>query len=301
MGHFSTCGHKGASLFIVRPEGKGVAAGPCTCFGGSTKGAAQLEVRLTIEDLEDALARGRIEARYQPIVNMADRRPTGFEVLARLDHPVHGLVEADIFVPAMEAAGLGRRLSEAVVSRAVQDWQAFDLGALGMTIAVNLPLDVLMMPDTPDWLEAALHGSTLGARQLVIELTESQELGCMPSLASAVERYRALGYRLAIDDVGPEIRDHRPLLDLPFSMMKLDRGLVLGVGDAAAREEFLDFALTAAHEAGLLVVAEGIEDASSWGRMAAAGIDQAQGFHIGYPMRASEIADWHADWIARGR
>lgn len=265
------------------------------------EGATPLEASLAVEDLEDALRQGLIQARYQPIVRMADRHPTGFEVLARLQHPMHGLVEADAFVPAMEAAGLGRALFEAVVTCAVREWQAFGLGALGMTLAINLPLDVLLMPDTPDWLDAALTGTTLAAGQVVIELTESQELDSVPVLAAAIAGYRARGYRLAIDDVGPAIRDHRPLLELPFSWLKLDRSLVIGDGGDEAGAQFLTFALEAARGAGLTVIAEGIEDAAAWARMAAAGIDQAQGYHISQPIPASDVAAWHAGWTSADR
>lgn len=266
---------------------------------GAMDGATPLTAGLPVADLVDALEQGRIRTRYQPIVRMADRHPTGLEVLARLEHPRRGLVEADAFVPAMEAAGLGRRLSEAVAASALRDWQAFNFAPLGMTIAINLPLNVMMMADMPDWLEAARHGSTLSAGQVVIELTESQQLECVPILAAAIARYTGLGYRLAIDDVGPGIRDHRPLLALPFSLLKLDRLMVKAASDDAANADFLAFALQAARDADLTVIAEGVEDAATWARMAAAGIDQAQGYYIGQPLRAEDVATWHAGWTSK--
>ncbi len=260
------------------------------------EGAKALETRLQLADLMEALQERRIRTRYQPIVRMHDRHPTGVEVLARLEHPVHGLVEADRFVPPMEAAGLGRLLSEAVVATAFEEWQRFDLARLGLTLAINMPLDVLLMPETLDWLKAERIRCGLDAEQIVIELTESQQLDSLPELANMIARYRANGYRLAIDDVGPSIRDHRPLLDMSFSLLKLDRSLVQGEDPDGGHAEFLAFSLEAAREVGLVVIAEGVEDEATWARMSAAGIDQAQGYFIGQPMQAGELAAWHATW-----
>jgi EAL domain-containing protein (putative c-di-GMP-specific phosphodiesterase class I) len=115
-------------------------------------------------------------------------------------------------------------------------------------------------------------------------------------LAAATERLRMIGYGLAIDDVGPAIRDHSALLDLPFTMLKLDKQVVQEAPISKASAEFLAKAVDAAKRARLTTVAEGVEDAATWTYMRAAGVDLAQGFLVSYPIAAADVATWHSAW-----
>ena len=252
---------------------------------------------LPLADLHEALADGQISARYQPVVRIADRRPVALEVLARLEHPRLGTLCPDLFIPAMEAGGLGWPLTQAVVGRAFADWQAA-LQPLGLSLAVNFPLDALLLPQARDWLDRQCAASGIPPALVTIELTESLPVAPLEAVRTAVARFHAGGYVLAIDDVGPDVRDHRLLLDLAFGILKLDKNLVRGSADNAAARAFLADSIAAARAARLTIVAEGIEDMADWNRMAALGIEQAQGFLIGRPMAARDVAGWHAAWCA---
>jgi EAL domain-containing protein (putative c-di-GMP-specific phosphodiesterase class I) len=131
-----------------------------------------------------------------------------------------------------------------------------------------------------------------------VELTESRPVTNVAALGEAVGRLRAAGYTLAIDDVGPGVRQPEQLLGLGFTTLKLDKGLVLGSRDDLAQAEKLSALVAAAHGAGLSVIAEGIEDELLWQRMRTAGVEQAQGFLIARPMPASAVAAWHRAWCA---
>jgi EAL domain-containing protein (putative c-di-GMP-specific phosphodiesterase class I) len=251
--------------------------------------------------LESALVEARVQTLYQPIVRVADRCPVGLEVLARLTHPAMGTIGPDVFVPRMEAAGLGRSLFETVIARAFSDWQLAGLAVLGLTLAVNLPLDVLLLPDAAAWLEAACRAAAIPCECIVIELTEGQEISDLPSLALVVTQLRGLGFGLAIDDVGPDVRDHSPLLDLPFTKLKLDRRLVRAAAEGGASERFFRTVLAEARRAGLTVIGEGVEDTCTWSRMASNGVDQAQGYLISQPLAAADVGRWVDEWSAPGR
>ena len=251
---------------------------------------------LSVAELQAALALGQMRTVYQPIVRLSDRRPVGLEVLARLHHPLRGRLEPEDFVPAMERAGLGNALFQAVVKRAFADWRDAGLATLDLSLAVNLPLDVLLLPATRPDLDRARAECGVPAAAIIIELTESQELGSLPDLARAAADLRAAGYGLAIDDVGPAIRDHGPLLRLPFTALKLDRGLVQDAGHDAAAAAFLDSAIASARAAGLTVIAEGVEDEATWAGMASRGVEQVQGYLVSRPLAADEVVAWHAAW-----
>ncbi len=133
----------------------------------------------------------------------------------------------------------------------------------------------------------------------MIELTESQPITELARLGHATECLRALGYGLAIDDVGPNIRDYRALLTLSFTSLKLDRHLVADAMTNDADRVFLLRTLDAARAAGLRIVAEGIQDTATWDGMAAWGVDQAQGFLVGRPLPADAVRPWLSDWRER--
>lgn len=254
---------------------------------------------LSASDLRAALAESRIGTRYQPIVRMSDRCPVGLEVLARLHDPERGTLPPDLFVPSMEQAGLARLLTMRVIQRAFEDWGGGKLAATGLCLALNVPLDVLLIPSALAWLERRRDLAGIPAGRIVIELTESQPITELARLGHATECLRALGYGLAIDDVGPNIRDYRALLTLSFTSLKLDRHLVADAMTNDADRVFLLRTLDAARAAGLRIVAEGIQDTATWDGMAAWGVDQAQGFLVGRPLPADAVRPWLSDWRER--
>ena len=252
-----------------------------------------------LQDLRDALDSARIRALYQPIVGLRDGIPVAIEALARLSHPVRGTVRPDLFVPQIEDAGLALPLTQAVGHAAFAAWQGDRLAALGLSLALNFPLDVLLLPAALTWLDRARDDMRIPARNITVELTESRPVGQIATLAAAVSRLRRNGYALAIDDVGPNLRDHRALLALEFSSLKLDKQLVRNAMHAAAAEDFISRTTRAAHTAGMVVVAEGIAAPEHVRRMAALSVDQGQGFYFARPLAALSVARWRRDWLAR--
>ena len=256
--------------------------------------------RLPVQELSDALASARLSTRYQPMVRIADGAAVGLEVLVRLDHPAHGTLGPDAFVPQMELAGLSRRLTEAVVVRAFRD-HALHLAPLQLFMALNFPLDVLLAEEALAWLDARREEAGIDPGRIIIELTESRPVaGLGPvqrdALRRAILHLRGLGYGLAVDDVGPGMADHRALLALPFTAAKLDKELVRRAATDLEEAAFLEETVALARRAGLTVIAEGVEDAATWARMAALGVDLAQGFLVAKPLPAASLPLWLADW-----
>ena len=221
----------------------------------------------------------------------------GLEALARLDHPLHGTLGPGFFVPPMENAGLSWPLTQAVMRRAFADWGEGRLEALDLTLALNLPLDVLLYPEALVRLDSERREAGIPAARVVIELTESRPISHLRELTGVTERLRAIGYGLAIDDVGPEIRDHSALMDLPFTMMKLDKRVVQDSLVCPDAWHFLDRAVLSARRAGMAVVAEGVEDSRTWEAMKDAGVELAQGFLFSRPMEARDVAEWCGAWV----
>ena len=256
-------------------------------------------VPVPLDDLLAALTAGRLQTRYQPVVRLADGVPIGLEALARLEHPALGTLAPDRFVPQIETAGFAARLAEGVARRAFAEWSGDALLRLELRLAVNLPLDVLLLPGAAERLEGWREEAGIDPGRIIVELTETHPIGHHDLLRPVLTRLRAAGYELAIDDVGPDIRDYQDVIGLPFTTMKLDKAVVRDSARSAAARRFLEAAIAAAKTAGMLVIAEGIEDCADWARMVSLGVDAGQGFLIARPLTAAATTIWYASWPRR--
>jgi EAL domain-containing protein (putative c-di-GMP-specific phosphodiesterase class I) len=257
--------------------------------------AAQ-EAAMLPRELHEALASAMIEARYQPIVALADGAPFALEALARLNHPVLGTLSPDRFVPQMEDAGLAAQLTEIVSRQAFADITGPFLRDLGLRVTVNFPLDVLLARAALERLEEQRAASGIPAEQIVVELTESHPAEDLPMLRASLDWLRARGYLVAIDDVGPAVPRLTPLLDLPFTGIKLDMSQVRQLHDNQEVRAFLARTNDAAHARGMAVVAEGVETVELWRALKAMGVDAAQGFLVARPLPVAAVPIWLAAW-----
>lgn len=252
---------------------------------------------LDLPELRAALDGAMIETRYQPIIRIADRRPVGIEALVRLNHPKKGTLLPDRFVPQIEGAGLAAELTRLVSAKAFADLSGPYLSGRGLRISVNFPLDVILLPTALDGLEEQRSAAGIPASQIIIELTESRPVDDIPLLRKSLDRLRTLGYGAAIDDVGPAVPRLAPLLDLPFTSLKLDKELVQQVIDSAEVEAFLGDTIAQAKAHHLTVVAEGVETNAIWKRMKQLGADEIQGFLAARPLPVTAIPVWWDSWM----
>jgi EAL domain-containing protein (putative c-di-GMP-specific phosphodiesterase class I) len=249
-----------------------------------------------LTELREALAGTMVETRYQPIVRIADRQPVALEALVRLNHPVHGMVPPDAFVPQLEDAGLAAQLTDLVAERALADLAGPWLGAHALDLTLNFPLDVLLAPDALRLLDARRIAAGVAVERMIIELTESRPVEDLARLRRVLETLRADGYRISIDDVSPAVPHLDDLLELPFTSLKLDKSVVQAAPGLPGSRDFLSHVLQVARARHLTVIAEGVEDRTTWRRIAALGIDQAQGFLVARPLPATAVPIWLEAW-----
>ncbi len=249
---------------------------------------------LGVTELREALAGSRIEVRYQPIVRVRDGSHSRTEALARLHHPLFGTLTADVFVPGMEAAGLGASFAEAVVSRVFADITRIAHPAAHAPVAINLSLDVLLSADARMRLDRLREATGLAASRFAIELTESQTAHDILALGRAIDHVRRAGYGLMLDDVTEETPHLDALLSLDFDTVKFDRSVLLG---SRASPDFLQRIVKRTRTRGITTTAEGVETARLWEHVAALGVDEAQGFLIARPMPPGALGFWRNAWI----
>jgi EAL domain-containing protein (putative c-di-GMP-specific phosphodiesterase class I) len=254
------------------------------------------EPTLPTVELLEVVTGAMIETRYQPIVRIADRATMAVEVLARLNHPTHGTVTPDWFVPRFEDAGLSFTLTDLVSTRALADLTSPGFRGLGLAMALNYPLKVLSHPEAAENLDERRASLGLTPDQVQIELTESRPVEDFAALGRSLDHLRALGYRISIDDVGPAVKNLDRLLTLPFTGLKLDKGIVRLIGTQGPGASIAPLVFEKALARGLTVVAEGVETRDMWDRLSALGVQEAQGYFIARPLPAAAVPVWLDAW-----
>lgn len=229
--------------------------------------------------------------RYQPIVRVRDRRLVMVEALARWRGDPVALGPGS-FVPALERAGLARRLAAAVARIAASDLMRNGAPA-GLAVSVNLPVDELEKRDTLSWIADQLRAARMPRHRLAIELTETSPVRDFSRLGRSVRRLRARGHQVLIDDFEMDDRRRR-LLRLPFSGVKLDKDFVQSLATSArARQQVRRLA-----RQGLSMTAEGVSTAAIWRSLRHLGVERAQGFWLARPLPLAALSAWVDRWRA---
>jgi len=251
-----------------------------------------------VADLRRGIERGELVCYFQPKVALDTGRLAGVEALVRWEHPVHGLVGPDEFVPTAEQTGLIRPLTLAVLREATARCATWRASGLELSVAVNLSprslLDASLVAD----VEAALASCGLPGHALTLEITEGTMMADPQRTGAILRRLAGLGARISIDDFGTGYSSLAYLKRLPVDEIKIDRSfvqtMVTDPNDAAIVSAIVDLARTL----GKRVVAEGVEDASAFEGLGAMGVHEAQGYWISRPMDAQGFLRWAREWEA---
>jgi EAL domain-containing protein (putative c-di-GMP-specific phosphodiesterase class I) len=242
---------------------------------------------LTPSELGDILHEGGLRMRFQPVIDARAEQPIGMEALARIHHPVRGILHPKDFIPVTVASGRERVLAGIAAARTFLD-MGYRLHGSGLFVSLNVPLAIILSERA---LRRALElcaVASVAPSKLVIEVLESRDMPDLPRLRRALEAWRAAGFRMAIDDAGPALPHWRALLDLPFDIVKLDGTLV---ADPAAHGLVAEITREAKSH-GCFVVAEGIENEACRDRMVRLGADALQGFLFSRPLPALAVPIW---------
>jgi diguanylate cyclase len=245
----------------------------------------------TMEDLRTALRGDELLVHLQPQVAFADGSVVGVEALVRWQHPVRGLLSPAELLPAAEQAGLLRPLTDKVLDLALtaaQGWWATH----GVPISVNLSAANVNDLDLPAKVQAALDRHGLPPAALTLELVEDTLMADPERGRQVLGALRRLGVRTSIDDYGTGYSSLAYLRHLPADELKLDRSLTADATNDPRAATIIRHTAALAHDLGLRLVVEGVEDASSCAGLADLGCDIAQGYAIARPMPVADFLRW---------
>jgi diguanylate cyclase (GGDEF)-like protein len=242
-----------------------------------------------VGQLRPAMERKELILHYQAQIAVETGKVTGAEALVRWQHPERGLLQPGAFVPFVERTGASKALSEYVLAEAtgqLRSWcdDGFDVG-----VAVNLTMFDLLDVKLPEQIAALVERAGIEPHRLELEITESLIMGDPDRVRAVVEGLKEIGVRLAIDDFGTGYSSLSYLKTLPVDVIKIDRSFVMAMASDESDAAIVQSTVELAHNLGLEVVAEGVEDAETLERLAQYGCDFAQGYFIARPCDVAEF------------
>ncbi len=238
----------------------------------------------------EAIERNSLSLHYMPQACLRTGKLTGAEALLRWTDEVIGPVAPHEAVQAAEASGLMDRLSQWVITSAVQQCAQFRDINSQFTVSINLSPSNLHEPDLPLYIDRALRTWGVDSRNLSIEITESAMITNQAAANEILRELKSYGLRLSVDDFGTGYSSMYYLANLPLDELKIDQSFVRGMLESPNNAKIVRSLIDLAHNLELSVVAEGVESEEIMAALAHLGCDHAQGYHIGAAMPAMELA-----------
>ena len=261
------------------------------CFIYDAKQDVHTVHRLSMmADLHQALSRGQIQLHYQPKLDLARGSVVGVEALMRWNHPEHGSVPPDVFVPTLEQTGLIKRYTLWALETACAQRAAWDAAGYNLSMSVNLSMYSLRDTQLIGYIRDLQKKWQPPTGRLILEVTESAVMGDILHVSGIMDELASIGVEFSIDDFGTGYSSLSHLKRLPVNELKIDKSFVMEMDQDPDDEIIIRSTIDLAHNMGLRVVAEGVESARLLDKLRKLGCDQAQGFHIARPASASALA-----------
>jgi EAL domain-containing protein (putative c-di-GMP-specific phosphodiesterase class I) len=235
--------------------------------------------------LEAAIAHEQVDILFQPIIDPRTGAVAGAEALSR--SPVAPTAES-LFARA-NSSGLGERLSRLVQRKALRSGAAWEGPLRGLRLSINLlPADICR-DGYDQWLLEEIDAAGIDPARVTLEITESALLVDEPAVAARLSRLRDAGLMIAIDDFGTGYASLAYLTNLPFDMLKIDRGLIAEIVGRERDRIVVKAMVQLARDLDLKVVVEGVESTEQLALLADWGCDYYQGFLGAGPLTHEEL------------
>ncbi|ABO55440.1 diguanylate cyclase/phosphodiesterase [Burkholderia vietnamiensis G4] len=242
------------------------------------------------QQLRVALAEAQLFLAYQPKIDLTHRTITGFEALARWDHPEHGIISANEFISTAESTGLIVPIGDFVIRTACEQlarWR--DDGHDTLTLAVNISPVQFWRGDLIETISQALQDTGIDASRLELEITETAMMEYPELVSEKIVALKKLGIRIALDDFGTGYSSLSYLHRFSVDTLKVDRSFVQAIPNDRSVCVMVSSIVHLARSLGLTVVVEGTETEEQIAWLSALGEIEAQGFLFSRPVPADAI------------
>lgn len=250
-------------------------------------------LEVTTDELINAIERNELVVYYQPQIHLQTGKVIGVEALVRWQHPEHGLLFPDTFIPLAEKSKEAiSSLTYTVLETALQDDVARRENGIELNLSINLSAKLLSDLNLPDRVEESLNTLGFDPNRLLLEVTESGAMEDPTLTMDILTRLRLKNIRLSLDDFGTGFSSLVQLYRMPFNEIKVDKSFVMKAMTDEEAAAIVRITIDLGHSLGLDVVAEGIEDQETYDWLKELGCDIGQGYFISRPIDVMQFSDW---------
>ncbi|MEH1889408.1 MAG: EAL domain-containing protein [Nostoc sp.] len=243
-------------------------------------------------DLRRAVERQEFQIHYQPIVLLETDKIIGFEALVRWQHPQHGLVPPDNFIPLAEETGLIIPIGYWVLREACRQmraWQVQFPTDPPLTISVNLSTKQFSQPELIDQINQIMQETGLEAGNLKLEITESVLMENIQLATFMLLQLQQMNIQLHLDDFGIGYSSLSYLHRFPSNALKIDRSFIIKIGANGENLEIIQAIIALAHSLNIDVIAEGVETVEQLAQLKAMKCNYAQGYFFSKPLDSKSV------------
>ncbi|MEH6442469.1 MAG: EAL domain-containing protein [Oceanospirillaceae bacterium] len=245
-----------------------------------------------INDFKNAVSGDQLVLYYQPKLDFKSGVITHMEALVRWQHPSLGMIPPDDFIPVAEQTGQINDLTCWVLKTAIDQYNRWLAMGMDFNIAINISAENFRDPAFFDFVCHSLDTAGVNANKLTLEVTESAVVDDPKSAIELLKKFKNLGIFLSIDDYGTGYSSLAQLKQLPVHELKIDKSFVQRLEHDLDDQIIVRSTIELAHNMGLTVVAEGIEDQFALDWLKENGCEKAQGYFISKPKPADELSPW---------
>ena len=251
--------------------------------------------RLTMMgELKKAIEKKGLELYFQPKMRIIDKKLLGVEALIRWKHPQHGFISPDEFIAIAERSRLIIDLTAWVIEDAFSACAEFHKKGHDIKVSINLSMKDLLNPELPDLVAGLTAKIGIEPSWVIFEITEGSIMTDPTRALIIVERLKSMGFDFSIDDFGTGYSSMAYLKRLPVSELKIDKSFVLDMMSNESDAIIVQATIGLAHNLGLTVTAEGVENESALEMLSKMGCDIAQGYFFSKPIPKDDLLSWIA-------
>lgn len=235
------------------------------------------------EEILTALKNDQYIAYFQPKVCTKTEKIIGVEALARWHHPQDGIISPYFFIETLEETNHTAELSTRLLTQTVTFWSDNIALLSGLQFSLNISANELNDVNLPEKLESICNSVAMPTSQVTLELTESNVIKDVKHSLDVLLRFKLKGFKLSIDDFGTGYSSMKQLNDLPFDELKIDRCFTNGCAKDPSKKAIVVSTCEMAHNLGLEIVAEGVENSEDLIIIRNLGVKSIQGFYYYKP------------------
>lgn len=243
-------------------------------------------------DLRDALRSNQLQVHYQPQLSFKTGKCTGVEALLRWQMPDRGVISPAAIIHVAETSGLISSLTSWVLNTSLRHQHDWKRDGIDIDMSINISTVNLVDSELPDMVAQAIGTWQAEPGKITLEITESSTINDVDNSLLILQRLRALGARLSVDDFGTGYSSLSYVKRFPLDELKIDKLFVQHMCDTKKDQQIVRSVIDLAHNFELSVVAEGVEDETTYKDLKKFGCDVAQGFLISKALPFDELSDW---------